>query len=57
MVNQLKSARVVKRPIALPSGRQSAGSTRIADSNRPPTDTFFWATDDKIKDQIVAKHK
>jgi hypothetical protein len=34
MVNQLKSARVVKKPIALPSGRQNDGSTRIVDSNR-----------------------
>lgn len=33
-VNQLKSARVVKRQIVLPSGWQSDGSTRIVNSNR-----------------------
>jgi hypothetical protein len=39
MVNQLKSARVVKKPIALPSGRQSDGSTRIVDLGSPlPSD-------------------
>ena len=56
-VNQLKSARIVKRPIALPSERQSDGLTRIVDSNRPSIKTLFGATYDKIKDQVVAKQK
>jgi hypothetical protein len=41
MVNQLKYARAVKRPMALLSERQSDGSTRIVDTNQPPTNDLL----------------